>query len=122
MRIGNRLRIALAALLAMAAFTTGAFAFEGRYGSTNTGRRTAVITRDQGVYKVLLTVTAGQCTGELEAYGEAKGGNLVAEVAEQDDPCKVTISRRGSGIVVRQQSCLNWHGAGCDFNGQLQPR
>jgi hypothetical protein len=34
----------------------------------------------------------------------------------------VTITRRGGGIAVREQRCLNWHGAGCDFNGQLQPR
>jgi hypothetical protein len=34
----------------------------------------------------------------------------------------VTITRRGSGIAVREQRCLNRHGAACDFNGQLQPR
>jgi hypothetical protein len=71
---------------------------------------------------VLLTVKAGQCTGELEAAGEAKGGTLVAEVTAQDDPCKVMISRRGRGIAVREQRCLNWHGAACDFNGDLAPR
>jgi hypothetical protein len=123
MLFSKRLRITLAALFGIAAFTAGASAFEGRYGSSNAGTRIAAITRgNQGVYKVLLTVTSGQCTGELEAYGEVEGGNLVAEVAAQDDPCKVTISRRGGGIAVREQRCLNWHGAGCDFNGQLQPR
>jgi hypothetical protein len=122
MLVRTMIRASLVALLGVAALAASASAFEGRYGSSNTGNRTAVITRsNEGIYKVLLTVTSGQCTGELEAYGEAGGGTLVAEVAAQDDPRKVTISRRGGGIAVREQRCLNWHGAACDFNGQLQP-
>ena len=122
MRVRNGRRVAFAALLAIAAFAASASAFEGRYGSSNTGSRTAVITVKDGIYRVLLTVKAGQCTGELEAAGEARGGTLVAEITAQDDPCKVVISRRGRGIAVREQRCLNWHGAACDFNGELAPR
>ena len=123
MLVRTMLRASLPALLGVAALSASAAAFEGRYGSSNTGNRTAVITRSNlGVYTVLLTVKSGQCTGELEAAGESTGGTPVAEVTAQDDPCKVTITRRGGGIAVREQRCLNWHGAGCDFNGQLQPR
>jgi len=122
MAIHSGLCVAVAALIAVAASSAAAAGLEGRYASSSTGNRTAVITLKDGVYKVLLTVKSRQCTGELEAYGQAKGGTVVAAVAAQDDPCKVTISRRGRGIAVREQSCLNWHGAACDFNGDLAPR
>jgi hypothetical protein len=107
MLVRTVIRASLVALLGIAALDASASAFEGRYGSSNAGNRTAVITRsNEGVYKVLLAVTSGQCTGKLEAYGEAAGATLVAEVAAQDDPCKVTISRRAGGIAVREQRCL----------------
>jgi hypothetical protein len=122
MRFRSGLCVVVAALLAMAASRAGAAGLEGRYASSNTGNRTAVIAVKDGIYTVLLTVKSRLCTGELEAIGEVKGGTLVAEVTGQDDPCKVTISRRGRGIAVREQRCLNWHGAACDFNGELAPR
>ena len=118
------IRATFAALCGVTLFAADAAAFEGRYGRSGADfRQSVVITRQgDGIYKVLLTVQSRLCTGELEAIGEVVGGNLVAEVTAQDDECKVTIARRGSGISVRESKCLNWHGAACEFDGQLQPR
>jgi hypothetical protein len=115
------IRTCLAALCGLVVFASSASAFEGRYATRGAQgfRQTAAITRKDGVYKVLLAVKSRLCTGELEAYGEEKGGKLIAAVVAQDDECKVTIARHGSGIAVSEHKCLNWHGAACDFNGQL---
>ena len=115
------LRLVLAACTLL--LTIGqAAAFEGRYqGGRGDFRQTAVIKRDQGgIYSVRLTVKSRLCTGELDATGKVVGGNLVAQVAAENDPCQVTIAQRGATITIREDRCLNWHGAACDFNGTLR--
>jgi len=118
------LRVAVAALCGLILCGAGMASFEGRYAASRGHgfRQSAVITRKDGAYKVLLTVKSRLCTGELEAYGEVKAGKLVAETDSKDDPCRVSITRHGAGIEISEQKCLNWHGAACDFNGKLKRR
>ena len=112
---------ALLTALSLVAFAAAASAFEGSYasGGRDFSRSAKISSNGPGTYRVDLTVTARNCTGELEAYGEVVRGSLVATPPTQDDPCKVTILRRGTGIVIREQQCLNWHGVSCDFSGAL---
>ena len=114
-----RLALAASALLLTISHAT---AFEGRYQQgTGDFRQTAVIRLDQGgIYSVRLTVKSRLCNVELDATGKVVGGDLVAEVTAPNDPCKVTIAQRGATITIREDKCLNWHGAACDFNGTLR--
>ncbi len=114
---------AMLVAFATVAAATSASAFEGSYSSRGPGfsRSARIASNGPGTYRVDLGVTARNCTGELEAYGEVVRGNLVVTPPTQDESCQVTISRRGAGIVVRERSCLNYHGVSCDFSGALNP-
>jgi hypothetical protein len=110
------------AAMSLVVLATDAFAFEGSYSFNrqDVSRTARIVSTGDNVYRVDLGVTARNCTGELEAYGEVEGGRLVVTPPTQDETCRVSITRRGSSIIVNEEdSCLEYHGASCDFSGTL---
>jgi hypothetical protein len=95
--------------------------FVGKYSAGKAGYRwTAVIAPGAvGAFKVKLEVTSPQCSGALETTGQLKGGAIVTAPPEKGDDCQITISKAGRGIAIKENKCLMWHGASCEFSGQL---
>ena len=77
-----------------------------------------------GTFKVKVEVASQRpsCMGEVETTAEMKGSELVTQPAEKGDECRLTISKSGTGITLKEDKCSTWHGAACEFSGSLKRR
>jgi hypothetical protein len=97
--------------------------FVGKYSAGKAGYRwTAVIAPGAGAgFKIKLEVTSQRppCSGALETTGALKGEEIVTAPPEKGDDCQITISKAGRGIAIKENKCMMWHGASCEFSSQL---
>lgn len=128
-------------LLAIALLATPALAQEGTYfGSGEGGELTAKIKHlKDDAYAVSLTTVVPMeddlpgCGGGIdgEALLDATGGNFLVEnedyVPGSDSPmlgeqyCEIKLSFGEDGFlnIQEQKGCLAYHGAACEFTGQV---
>jgi hypothetical protein len=67
------------------------------------------------------------CSGYFDGIGRVEGATLAARPpppppADPDDSCVISASRYGAALEVREDKCLSWHGASCDFDGKYKKR
>ncbi|MER0240413.1 hypothetical protein [Fulvimarina sp. MAC8] len=65
-----------------------------------------------------------QCVGNVTVYGKPDGSTLVGESYDPKQPeapvCRLRMSRTGDRLTIEELgSCSYWHGAGCDFSGEV---
>jgi len=126
------IRLALASLfvvptaIATWASAADAPAFDGKYTFSEDGyRQRADIARTASGYSVSIVVGTEGCSGSFDGAGTVQGGKLIAHTTDpdfKDDKCRIEISRTAHGISVREDECLTWHGASCDFERTLRKR
>jgi hypothetical protein len=87
------------------------------------GGRTNVMTITQGpggTYRVNIEIAARRCMGSIDARGRLTGRTLIATATNGGETCTLTIEPAGSGLSVRENQCLYFHGASCEFDGIYQ--
>lgn len=99
-----------------------AAAFEGKYTFSRGGysQEADIAAAADGTYKVGVYVGTEGCSGAFDGVARVEGADLVARTAEKDDVCRLIISKTRTGVKITEDSCGDWHGASCDFNGTLR--
>jgi hypothetical protein len=78
--------------------------------------------RPAGEIHLALTVASPTCTGEISFLTKAPAGNtlvLTQRSEDSDEVCRLTMYRSGRRLSIQEQSCLEFHGFECDFEGRL---
>lgn len=78
--------------------------------------RANLLPRKDGNYDVSIMVNTGNCAGNVDFVTTKMDGVLVGEV---DKYCAVALGEYGGRLVIREKSCANFHGASCDFKGEV---
>ncbi|MDO9414380.1 MAG: hypothetical protein Q7T81_17555 [Pseudolabrys sp.] len=112
----------IAVLFGVVALSASALAFEGTYDASDRGmEQGAVITKARdGTYKVNVSVGARGCMGEFDGIGKVEGKTLIVRKPDKTDTCKLTLTQAGKTLSVKEDRCLTWHGASCQFEGTLR--
>ena len=98
--------------------------FAGTYTSKRGGysQEADITAAADGTYKVGVYVGIEGCSGAFEGVGRIDGAKLIAHLIEEDDGCRLTISRSATGIKIDEDGCFAWHGPSCSFDGTLRKR
>jgi hypothetical protein len=112
--------------------TTAAGSWAGRYeGSFDGGEGEAILTGPSRVgnnYNAELSVAGGGCSGQASAAGAPRGNVLTLEIPTgnmADDNaglCRITLTRQGDTLRVRENGCAELHGMSCGFSGSVARR
>jgi hypothetical protein len=99
-----------------------ASAFEGRYTAGTPDYEQSVVIRKAGdSYRGDASVATRGCVGDFQGTGRAKGDSLVLVGRENTYTCRLTLRRvGGSKLEVRENGCLTFHGAACEFSGSYE--
>lgn len=103
----------------------GAASIVGRFsGPFDGGDGTVEITGSAPRYHVHILVGADGCGGGVEgpASLDTKGRLvMVAKPAPDEQACRVTLTRSGSGWdVANEGNCGFYHSAACEFSGKVK--
>ena len=103
-----------AAAIAQPNAITGTYrgAFEGGEGEVK-------ITGAAPRYHVNLYVGADGCSGSLDGPATLDARGRLTMSAPRD-ACHVMFVKNGTGWLVHEEACSNWHGAACTFDGAVK--
>ena len=102
--------------------------WSGTYsGQFDGGRGTVEISSLGGSSYLVEVGTIGQgngCSGGANGTGVARGNRMTMEMPNQYSPgiCRITMDRNGATLSVREEDCLELHGAQCNFEGTVTRR
>ncbi|MEW9586978.1 hypothetical protein [Paraburkholderia sp. DGU8] len=98
--------------------------FTGRGDGGDMSLRTITADSDKGLVVAHAEVGAQGCAGDFVGIGQLKGNSLRLSPFVKDSDtasCVVTVSfdKTGKKAKVSEDGCMSFHGAACDFDGQV---
>lgn len=114
------LGLMLALLVAPVLAHADASALAGTYTKSSHGSGAQVVVKplDATHAKVSIDVGAAGCAGQVEGTGTVAGNTVhlrVPSTMATDGMCSIDLVFSGSRIKISEDSCLEFHGASCDF-------
>ena len=79
--------------------------------------RANLLPRKDGNYDVSMMVNTGNCAGKLDFVSTKINGVYAGEV---DKYCTVAFGEVAGRLIIRERGCANYHGASCDFKGEVK--